>query len=196
MRNSYNSCLNINSSIIIAVFSIFVLVSLLFQNGYAQSNLSSDIYIVKNSFVDSYHTKAVKAEGIFVVKNGSLDEVKSFSLKMSIGSSNIFVNQNIDVDSLDFKLTHVMILPQMKMIHIIGVLDVSGVSKRTEFDFNYVINEDLSLSLIASKTIKIRDFKKDIKLSKLASKQKNANDINLNLQLLFKQNTVNYLASN
>ncbi|MBY0542022.1 MAG: hypothetical protein K2P75_01360 [Sphingobacteriaceae bacterium] len=179
-----------------------VLVVLVFQNINAQSifktepnavvNLAADSF--KNNFSVSENSKYLSAKGNFVFKDGNLDDVKSFTIKTTLSSTARLLPEHFTNDSLGFELTRVMILPYMSLIHIVGNLEIGGVSKTTEMDFSYLVNADQSISLIGIKSIKLNDYKKDSKINAAAFKANN--EVNLELNLLFKNNQASFIAAN
>jgi len=137
----------------------------------------------KGNFTATANLNELSVACDFVMKDGVLDNVNSFKLTMPIAKSNNLNGIQV-VDSLGFKLTHVMVLPMMRLIHIVGMMDVGGVSSRTELDFNFVVNEDQSISLFGTKSIKLSDYNKDVKFNAVALKENK--EVKLNLNLLFK----------
>jgi hypothetical protein len=186
MKNYNNAVSNFKS---ITLFSL-ILTGLLFaQSAKAQTPYKvegdSQIKIAIDSNQNILST--LTAEGNFIVKDGVLDEINSFELALPIapivGNS---INQTVNKDGISFKLTHVMILPMMKMIHAVGVLNVGGVSSRTDMEFSFVMNNDESITLNGYKSIKLSDYHKEPSFA-LASLANN-NEVNLNMNLIFKSN--------
>lgn len=179
----------------------FILTVAVFQNSFAQSDSQTESNVVvdvslgsfKSNFTALGNSKHLSAEGNFTLKDGFLDEIKSFALRMNLNPSDSLFSEHLSTDSLGFELTHVMILPYMGLIHIVGNLEVEGVSKRTELDFSYSVNEDQSLSLTGTKVIKLSDYVKIPKIK--ASDSKNNNEINLVFNLLLKNNHFELIAA-
>lgn len=172
----------------------FVLMVAFFQNANAQSNADTESNVVvdlsvgslKSNFKALASSKDLNAEGNFTLKDGCLDEVKFFALKMNLLPSDRISSEFLSNNSLEFELTHVMILPYMNLIHIVGNMEVEGVSRRTELDFSYSVNEDQSLSLSGAKLIKLSDYRKVAKTNAL--NPRSTNEINLVFNLLLKNN--------
>lgn len=179
-----------------------VLVVLVFQNSNAQSIFKTESNAVVNlaaiSFNDnlsgSDNSKQLSAKGNFIFKDGHLDDLKSFTIKTTLPRIDKFLSDSFSNDSLGFELTRVMILPYMGLIHIVGNLEVAGVSKITEMDFSYLVNADQSISLKGIKSIKLSDYKKDSKIN--AAAFRGNNEVNLELNLLFKNNQASFIAAN
>lgn len=181
-------------------FLSIVLVVLSFENSNAQS-LNTEANVVSNLQVGSFennfshleNSKQLAAQGNFVFKDGNLDDLKSLTIKTTLSRTNKLLSAHFASDSLGFELTRVMILPYMSLIHIVGNLEIGGVSKTTEMDFSYLVNADQSISLIGIKSIKLNDYKKDYKINSLAFKVNN--EVNLELNLLFKNNQASFIAA-
>lgn len=185
-----------------AVYLSIAFVVLIFQNTNAQSIFNTEANMVsnlqggpfKNIFSHLDNSKQITAQGNFVFKDGNLDDLKYFTIKTSLSSTARLLPDHFTNDSLGFELTRVMILPYMSLIHIVGNLEIGGVSKTTEMDFSYLVNADQSISLIGIKSIKLNDYKKDSKIN--ASAFKANNEVNLELNLLFKNNQASFIAAN
>lgn len=201
MQKRYNFSYKLVSTLKRTTLLSLVLIAVFFQNANAQSNSDTGSNVVvdlsvgtlKSNFKALGNSKSLNAESNFTLKDGCLDEVKSFALKMNLLPSEANFSDHLSADSLEFELTHVMILPYMGLIHIIGNLEVEGVIKRTELDFNYSVNEDQSLSLSGVKLIKLSDYRKISKV-KASSAQSN-NEINLKFNLVLKNNKPNFIAA-
>ncbi|KQC01160.1 hypothetical protein [Pedobacter sp. Hv1] len=180
-----------------ALFFLTFVSTMVFQQANAQSTykIEGDSQIkvavdsIKNNFTAVGSTNAINAEGNFIIKDGSLDHISSFKLKMPMVNSNMSPSETLTNDSIGFELTHVMVLPTMRLIHIVGMLDVGGVSSRTELDFSFTVNEDQTISLFGTKSIKLKDYNKDSKFSSAVLKD-NA-EVKLDMNLLFKNNQLN-----
>lgn len=192
MKNNYTSVSKRNNCFRkIFVFFLTITGATFFNTAHAQtpykiegdSQVKVAIDSTKGNFTATANLNELSAEGNFVMRDGLLDNVSSFKLTMPIAKSNS-LNGIQAVDSLGFKLTHVMVLPMMRLIHIVGMMDVGGVSSRTELDFNFVVNEDQSISLFGTKSIKLSDYNKDAKFNAVALKENK--EVKLNLNLLFK----------
>jgi hypothetical protein len=184
------------------VYLSIAFIALIFQNTNAQSIFNTEANVVsnlqggpfKNIFSHLDNSKQITAQGNFVFKDGNLDDLKSFTIKTSLSSIARLLPDHFTNDSLGFELTRVMILPYMSIIHIVGTLEVGGVAKITEMDFSYFVNNvDQSISLLGSKSIKLSDYKKDSKIN--ASAFKNNNELHLELNLVFKNNQVKFIAA-
>jgi len=158
------------------------------------SQIKVSVDSTKNNFTAMGSTNAINAEGSFTIKDGALDDITAFKLRMPMINSNLPLGELLANDSIGFELTHVMVLPTMRLIHIVGILDVGGVSSRTELDFSFTVNEDQSISLFGTKSIKLKDYNKDSKFSSAVLKD-NA-EVKLDMNLLFKNNQLNLAVVN
>ena len=195
MQKIYNFRFKVGTTLKSAMLLSFLFVALAFQKANAQSNIVVDLSFgsFKSNYTAHEISKNLNAESNFTIKNGCLDEVKSFALKMNLFPSDMIVSDPLTNDSLAFELTHVMVLPYMGLVHIVGNLEVEGVSKRTELDFKYSVNEDESLTLSGTKQIKLSDYKKVAQTN--ASNSRISNEINLVFNLLLKNNQPSFIAA-
>ncbi len=184
------------------LFFLTLISTMVLQHASAQSTykIEGDSQIkvsvdsTKNNFTAMGSTNAINAEGSFTIKDGALDDITAFKLRMPMINSNLPLGELLANDSIGFELTHVMVLPTMRLIHIVGILDVGGVSSRTELDFSFTVNEDQSISLFGTKSIKLKDYNKDFKFSSAVLKD-NA-EVKLDMNLLFKNNQLNLAVVN
>ncbi|MBB2145106.1 hypothetical protein GM921_06410 [Pedobacter sp. LMG 31464] len=182
MKNYYDAVSNFKS---ITLFSL-ILTSILFvQSAKAQTpyKVEGDSQIKISIDSNQNISSSLSAEGNFIVKDGILDEINSFELALPSFTTE---NKSITNKAISFKLTHVMILPTMKMIHAVGVLNIGGVSNRTDIEFSFVMNNDQSITLNGSKSIKLSDYHQESTFA-LASLSNN-DDLKLNMNLVFKNN--------
>lgn len=61
-------------------------------------------------------------------------------------------------NSISFKQTHVMVLPTMKMIHIIGEMSIANTSRPVAFQFSFDFNTNKELVLKGKQAIQLSDF--------------------------------------
>lgn len=188
MKNYYNAASNVTSYKSITLFFL-VLTGLLFtQSVKAQTpyKVEGDLQIKISVDLNQNVLTTLVAEGNFIVKDGVLDEINSFELALPIANTSGNSNQKVNKDEISFKLTHVMILPMMKMIYAVGILNIGGVTSRTDLEFSFVMNSDESITLTGRKSIKLSEYHKEPNFA-LASLSNN-NEVNLNMNLIFKSN--------
>lgn len=190
MENNYKfSFRRKNVLKITALFFLTLMVNMVAERAQAQSTHKLDgnsqvkvlIDSIKGNFTAMASANTINAEGNFTIKDGSLDELSGFKLKMPVASA---LGDNLTNDSLSFELTHVMVLPTMRLIHVLGMMEIGGVSSRTELDFSFTVNDDQSISLFGEKSVKLKEYRQDPKFS-LAALKDNA-ELKLNMNLLFK----------
>ncbi|MFA6277551.1 MAG: hypothetical protein WC622_12420 [Pedobacter sp.] len=190
MKNYYNAESNPFTSYKSITLFLLILTGLLFtQSAKAQTpyKVEGDSQIKISVDSNQNISSTLTAEGNFIVKDGVLDEINSFELALPIANAaGNSINQTLNKDGISFKLTHVMILPVMKMIHAVGVLNVGGISSRTDMEFSFVMNSDESITLSGRKSIKLSEYHKEPNFA-LASLSNN-NEVNLNMNLIFKSN--------
>ena len=103
-------------------------------------------------------TKEIKSEGAYLIKDGQLDEI--YNLKLTLPA--YIFHSSIADKKITFEKTHVMVLPIMGMVHLIGTLDVDGVKSTTNFQLGFYINSDQSITFKGTKSIKLNDFFKEL----------------------------------
>lgn len=193
MKN-FSTPISVFSPKMIALCLSILMGSFFYQNVNAQhafavvdnSQISFAIDSTKNTFTAMRNAGAVSAEGNFVIKDGLLQNINAFKMVLPMRNMEAALNGSLgQKDSIGFELSHVMVLPLMRMIHIVGILEVGGVSSRTEMDFNFIINQDQSLTLMGTKSIKLDEYRGDQKLSREALK-KSKSEIKLDMNLVLK----------
>ncbi|MES2419046.1 MAG: hypothetical protein V4541_12725 [Bacteroidota bacterium] len=151
--------LNLVKAITLFSFSLFFIAiapnanaqTLYKATAVAQVNIASDSHCIAITDND------VKGNGKFVVKNGMLDDISSLKFVLSNHELNRLLATN---DNISFEQTHVMVLPMMGMVHFIGMLNVDGVNSRADFQLQYEINKDKSVTFKGTKSFKLSDYTK------------------------------------
>lgn len=199
MKNNYNLFERMPSlkrlMFFFAVTSALAVQSAKAQKPYkmeGDSQVKVAVDSIKSNFTASASTNELNAEGTFIIKDGLLEDVTAFKLAIPIAKATSLAADSLTSDSIGFKLTHVMVLPHMRLIHIVGMLDVAGVSKRTELDFSFIVNDDKSLTLFGTKSIKLSEYNQEQKFNAVALKKNN--ELKLNLNLVFKDEQQNIAA--
>jgi len=122
----------------------------------------------------------------FLIKNGNLDEIKSFSFEINNAA---IKKQFSNADpKITFQQTKAMILPYMKMIHFVGILSIDGVKKMTYFQLAYDVIDQNNIRISGNKKIKMSDFRDDILFADDVINGKE--EINLDIDLILKNNSV------
>lgn len=186
MRNDFTrqQSLSIFKCITLSALLCFLMLSAQLtkaQNAYKVDRDSQIRFSVDSSQNITSTNNAVNAEGTFTLRNGNLDDISAFNIVLPIYKLSA---QDDVTDSISFKLTHVMVLPVMKMIHTVGILNVAGVSTRTDIEFSFVINADQSITLKGAKKIKLSDYSPET-TTKLAAYIPEK-ELKLNMDLVFR----------
>lgn len=196
MKNYYSTALHTSDFFrSISLFILILLVTVLSSNVNAQMNYRAegDSHIMittdSNRNVISTAVSSLVAEADFIIKDGVLDEVSSLKLRMPAQK----VNESSD---LDFKLTHVMVLPIMRKIHVVGMLNINGISKRTDIDFNFVVNQDQSITLTGDKAINLSDFHTNSTVEFASLTKKSEKQLKLEMNFVFKNEPYKLTALN
>jgi len=157
------------------------------QNPYRVASESQIKISIDSNKTSLHESNSFSAQGSFIFKNGELDDVSSFDLVMPMNKS--AEDLTATKDSISFKLTHVMVLPIMKKIHIVGFLNVAGVSTRTDFDFSFIVNADQTITMNGDKFIKLSDYRNETTTS-MVSYLSNNDELKLSMNLIFKNDPV------
>jgi hypothetical protein len=194
MKFFYSSLHHFNEKVILSFFLVLFLISL--QQAKAQNPYRADSDSRIEVLIDSNENTnktvySLNAQGEFIIKDGKLDDVNSFNFNLPINK--LSSNANSAKDSISFKLTHVMILPIMKKIHFVGVLNVAGVSSRTEIFFDFRVNNDQSITLTGDKFVKLNEYKQ-ASVDKTTGIQDDI-DLKLSMNLVLKNDPVMLLSS-
>ncbi|MES2419162.1 MAG: hypothetical protein V4541_13325 [Bacteroidota bacterium] len=137
-------------------------------------------------------------EGDFTMINGTLQNISSlkFSMPLNLQKRNqlliepALVNTSALSKNMNFELTHAMVLPLMNKIHIIGFLAIEGARNRVDFQFDYIENDENTITVMGTKMIELGDYKKTYAVTK------NKDEVLLNLKMVLKKPMAqNYFAS-
>ncbi len=164
-----NNFYNLKSHLKIYTVLNLVLVVVMFvgnanaQTPYQASSTSQvKVSIGSNSLVSNLESNLLNAEGNFVIENGKLEDVKSLKLSMPIGYS--LPGSDVSYSNtgqINFNLTHVMVLPILKRVFVVGFLTLNNVSHRIDMEFNLTHNKDESITLSGVKSLKLSDYQKE-----------------------------------
>lgn len=108
-------------------------------------------------------SKEVKCEGSYLIKDGQLDDI--YNLKFVLPSVQLktqSTNSIIGEKKITFEQTHVMVLPMMGMVHVVGALTIGDVSNTGSFLLKYKVNDDQSISFNGEKTVKLIQYYPDV----------------------------------
>ncbi len=160
---------------LVSLFSLCVIIfTLSFINisdetvRYKTFNSSISITNASSAQIEKTEDNVINCHANFTLDEGKFIDVSDFSFDVPL---NQFDDANQEVESaiqalfkanevtqITFMQEKAMILPTMKMIHIIGVLNIADVERPIAFQFNYVINKDRSIAITGKQTINLTDF--------------------------------------
>lgn len=200
MKNNYHQK-KCNAYFKSVLFFLTLTSAFVFQNAKAQlsykiennSQVKVAIDSIKNNFTALANSSDLNAEANFTIRNGSLEEVNAFRMELPLSKNQFSLDSTLNNEKIGFKLTHVMVLPMMRLVHIVGMLNVGGVSNRAELDFSFLVNEDESITFFGAKSIKLSDYSQEPKFK--TETLKGSNEVKLNMNFVFKNNQQNLLAS-
>ncbi|MEJ5995036.1 YceI family protein [Pedobacter sp. Du54] len=132
-----------------------------FDSSVAITNASS-------AQVQKTNSNIINCEANFTFDEGKVMDVSNFQFQVPFNQFDI-ANPNIEsaihtvfklnqVTQVSFVQEKVMVLPTMKMIHVIGLLTMANVEHSLAFQFTYVINKDKSISINGEQTIDLAEF--------------------------------------
>gem|GEM_PF-2058939 len=143
-----------------------------------------------NNYSDSLAASMPKAsavEMVYAVRDGRLDEIQHLKFEIADHSLKQFF-PDTSVRKITFEQTKAMILPFMKMIHFVGILDIGGIKKTTHFQLAFEVNDDESIRLRGTKKIKLSDFHNDTLYTADVLNEKE--EISLDVNLLLKNDHI------
>lgn len=108
-----------------------------------------------------------------------INEFKSNDEQLELTIQNLFRNRHGEVT---FKQQRVMVLPIMKMMHLVGELTIANATRPFSFQFAYEINKDQTLTIKGKQTVNLTEF--GILLPNLIRGNKNEIDLNFDLKMV------------
>lgn len=123
----------------------------------------------KNNVQFTPVTSDFSCEGKFTMINGELEYLDDLMFNLPLNQQSkeqTLINPTLlatvtPKSDINFQLTHSMVLPLLNMIHAIGYLDIQGVKTRIDFHLDYIENNAETITIMAKKSIKLSDYKKD-----------------------------------
>jgi hypothetical protein len=111
---------------------------------------------------------STNCNGNFIMNDSELSDIKGLSFNFSanqLEAANEKAAANLDaslknknVEEITFTQKHIMILPLMKMAHVLGELKIGDQIHTVPMQMSYVVNEDGSISLNGKQYIKLSAF--------------------------------------
>lgn len=167
----------------------FLVIIVLFFAGSAAAQVSykaeGDIRVSgSNKHLTSLAASPLLAKGEFILNNGVLDEISS--LKFAAQTSNS-LSQNDDIDHINFNITHTVVLPIMRKVFMVAILNNGTEHYRIDMTFDMAMNPDQSISLNGTKIIKTNSFYNFYQKPTFRLASSTDGYVELNINLLFKQ---------
>lgn len=113
-------------------------------------------------------TDQLKCESRFIFSEGDLTEISSLkfstpivSLKSTHAAMDTVVYKMLSasgVKEITFVQTRHMVLPQMKMVNIIGDLTIGAVTRKIDLQLSYAIHNDKEITFKGLKKLVLREF--------------------------------------
>lgn len=161
---------------IICLFAVLIVGSYVaFTDVFKEETYRSDIN--ESSVYLSGHTDAQEwkmkvnsftSQASFIVENQELQEVVDLHFKLPtdlVKTENSQLEAAIlevlsfnNCNEISFDQRNQMVLPLMKMIHLVGNLNIANRSIPVSLPVGYVINSDQSISLKGTKSIKFNEY--------------------------------------
>ncbi|RZK40979.1 MAG: hypothetical protein EOO90_12880 [Pedobacter sp.] len=174
------------------VFSIsFVSIQ---DKGKRFESINSSFSLLSPAFTsaESVTSNAVNANAEFTFDDGELSDISDFQFSVPLGmfkSSDVEAEQavqkifkTIDKEDLTFVQQRVMILPTMKMIHLVGEISIANIQKPISFQLAY-LHENQVLKIKGKQTIRLNELGINIP-SELRSIIKNEFDLQFDLRMV------------
>lgn len=155
----------------VAVIGSYAAFTDVFKEEVYHSNLNeSSVYLSGSSDAKEWKMKVngFTCQARFVVENQELQEVVDLNFKLPVDLEKtenseleaavleVFAFNNCNEISFDQR--NQMVLPIMKMIHLVGNLNIANRSIPISLPMSYVVNNDQSISLKGSKSIKLNEY--------------------------------------
>jgi hypothetical protein len=142
----------------------------------------SDLNGLENSNNDPIikSTKEIKSEGSYLIKDGLLDDI--YKLKFVLPSVQLKAtptNSLISDQKVTFEQTHIMVLPVMGMVHIVGSLTIGDVTNTDSFLLKFKVNDDQSISFSGEKPVRLGLYYPNLAV-------KNSDEVQLALNFVLK----------
>lgn len=173
------------------VFFVFTLLAGVTVKSNAQAPYQlavvADLNGLANSSSDSIikSTKEIKSEGSYLIKDGLLSEIYKLRFVMpSVQLKATATNSLISDKKVTFEQTHVMVLPVMGMVHIVGLLTIGDITSTDSFLLKFKINDDQSISFSGEKPVKLIQYYPNLTV-------KNCDEVQLALNFVLKNGKTN-----
>ena len=187
------------------VLTFFALGGLIFAIAFIDSsketiqyqNYDSRIGITNSSFgsIDNTESNYVNCEANIVFDQDQLIDISSFQFNVPIHqfrSNNqqfeATIQQLLNTNhstQITFTQQKIMVLPIMKMIHLIGELNIANVNRRIGFRLSYSLNQDKSIYIKGKEVINLSDF--GLNLPNRINGAKNEVTIDLDFKMIDKR---------
>lgn len=154
----------------VAVIGSYVAFTDVFRDTYHSDFNESKVYLsgISNAKEWKMKVNGFSSQANFVVENQELQEVVGLNFKLPIDLEKtehseleaavlevlVFNNCN----EISFDQRNQMVLPIMKMIHLVGNLNIANRSIPVSLPMSYIVNSDQSISLKGTKSIKLNEY--------------------------------------
>ncbi len=173
----------------------FLIVSALQANAQTlyKASAAADVDVTESFSIEAASvpepSKELKCEGSYLIKDGQLDNI--YNLKFVLPSVQLkaqSTNSIIGEKKITFEQTHVMVLPMMGMVHVVGALTIGDVSNTGSFLLKFKVNSDESISFNGEKTVKLIQYYPDVAV-------KTVDELQLELNFVLKKDKANLKGS-
>ena len=110
----------------------------------------------------------LNSAGSFMIKDGELDEINTFQFDVStnsLKSEDASINSVLHTvlakggtQKISFRLTKEMVLPIMKMVHLVGDFTMAGVTRTVSLQMSYEMDQNNNIKLSGTNSISLSDF--------------------------------------
>ena len=204
MKNSNNTVRNYLLKL--STLSIILLISGFVSGLQAQTSFKliegSQIKVSGTSNIHDWSmlSKNLSSDANFIVKNEILQEISSLNFSLPVASlkskddlMDTRAHKTLKAaqfNKISFKLTEATVVPQKKIVNVVGNLTFAGVTNKIVLQTTYILNADETITYKGTKVIKMSDFK--IKApSFMLGALKTGNEVSIDLFLKFKKSNIN-----
>ncbi|MEJ5995035.1 YceI family protein [Pedobacter sp. Du54] len=132
-------------------------------------SIDSHISLANPQFFDTKMVANVfNCTATLIMEEGNLVDITKFQFNIPVEEFNsdnqVFQSEILglfktsNTNTVSFDQQKVMVLPVMKMIHIVGELNIGNVKRPVSFQLAYTISPDQSISIKGKQTIFLHEF--------------------------------------
>jgi len=172
------------------IFAVAYITNSTQEVNYKSVDSKISLSTINNEDYSTIEASKFDCKATFIVENDQLLDISSFrfnipatQLKYDNAALEATIQQLLksrDDNAINFVQNHVMVLPTMKVVHLIGEINIGKISQHISFQLAYEFNENKELRLRGKQSIRLSDFGISIPQHMLGEIK---NELNLSLDL-------------